>query len=150
MVGRRKLLLAVRVWSSEESVHAYRALKAHILQVRRKPAQPAKSMSLLLQYCSSLRATRLGPWGAFVVNHPHPLVVWLCLHHAQPKGDGLWQDELLLVHVSRGIKDRERPWDSGSAVMPSLVTAMSPYTHEVYDTEVRRLLLLLLLLLFFV
>jgi hypothetical protein len=62
---------------------------------------------------------------------PHRLI------QQNSKDGGMWSDELVVVHISKGkTKEKER-WDQGGAVIAGLKTALQPYKHDVFDLEVR-------------
>jgi hypothetical protein len=50
--------------------------------------------------------------------------------------EGAWNDELLVVHVTKSKDKEKEKWDHGNAVIADLHTALQPYQHDVYDLEV--------------
>jgi hypothetical protein len=128
--SKRKVLLACRQWGSEESIHAWKFLKSHVLQVAciiEIIFFPISSLGsetgLHAHLASCLAARSCSAAEAFI------------LKHLQAR-DGVWDDEIVVVHImNKKDKEKER-WDQGGATIPSLSTALEPYQHDVFDLEV--------------
>lgn len=79
----------------------------------------------------------MGVVGQVLVLAAAVLVVKLCAGLVQAGKDGTWNDEMLVVHVTKSKEKDKEKWDHGSAVIADLHTALQPYKHDVYDLEVR-------------
>lgn len=107
----------------QESIHTFKFLKAHLLQVGRSVMQ--QGLAWVWLHAAAAGAAR-------------QYTSSTCRHAACSASQaGKEGDELLVVHVSKSKEKEKEKWDHGSAVIADLHTALQPYKHDVYDLEVR-------------
>eukprot|EP00878_Enallax_costatus_P023147 GHUV01024609.1.p1 GENE.GHUV01024609.1~~GHUV01024609.1.p1 ORF type:complete len:226 (-),score=40.70 GHUV01024609.1:1135-1812(-) len=144
----RKVVLAVKTWGSEESIHTWKYLKSHLLQVGCEGT--CNSISSSVYAVEQVQPAPRGPdhhaasadcakplGSCIAVQLAVPAAHQLGLVYVVQTKDGAYNDELVVVHISKSKdKDKAERWDQGGAVIASLQTALQPYKHDVFDLEV--------------